>query len=71
MINSISISETGQYYGGKDSFDHELVNLKEAAEIAGTSKQYVCKLCSNNKIESIKLPVRLIDKDSLIKILED
>lgn len=71
MINSISISETGQYYGGKDSFNHELVNLKEAAEIAGTSKQYVCKLCSNNKIESIKLPVRLIDKDSLIKILED
>lgn len=29
MINLISISETGQYYGGKDSFDHELVNLKE------------------------------------------
>lgn len=70
MINLISISETGQYYGGKDSFDHELVNLKEAAEIAGTSKQYVCKLCSSNKIESIKLPVRLIDKESLIRILE-
>lgn len=70
MINLISISETGQYYGGKDSFGHELVNLKEAAEIAGTSKQYVCKLCSSNKIESIKLPVRLIDKESLIRILE-
>ena len=70
MINLISISETGRYYGGKDSFDHELLNLKEAAEIAGTSKQYVCKLCANNKIESIKLPVRLIDKESLIRILE-
>ena len=71
MINLISISETGRYYGGQDSFDHELVNLKKAAEIAGTSKQYICKLCNNDKIESVKLPVRLIDKESLVRILED
>lgn len=71
MINSISISETGRYYGDKNSFDRELVSLDEAAEIAGTSKQYICKLCSSEKIDSVKLPARLIDKESLMKVLED
>lgn len=71
MINSISISETGLYYGGKNSFDRELISLDDAAEIAGTSKQYICKLCSNEKVESVKLPARLIDKESLMRVLEN
>lgn len=71
MINSISISETGQYYGGKNSFDRELISLDDAAKIAGTSKQYICKLCSNEKVESVKLPARLIDKESLMRVLEN